>query len=401
LRGTANVGVHRKTSTQMGAKREKSSVYRCKRLSSRLACHYPRRITMKNSKSSRVIAVVSLSVAFAACTEPDRIAGTKSPTMPALSVSTAAVTAIDISNGFTGGGGRTISSTGIILGRIGTTRGWWTSPSPAFTPIDDNYVQGGNRNADAGGGDGTAILSTNGGPPWTSVTLASPAGIAAGKTIAHDINNLRVLVGKSFGPIVNAIRWDSPSAVPIVLPLPPLQYPAYQVTARSINNNNVIVGYVLETLPRNRSRYEALVWSGGTVSILPLPQGGTSQLASNINDAGVISGITEGSHPIRWTPKIGGGYDIAVSSIDVGGSNLDTGIDACGRITGGSDSGAWVWDGVSPAVILPGLAGPGHWGQASDISESGTAVGSSFVGTSKGSRVTRATIWTGLPACTP
>jgi uncharacterized membrane protein len=208
-----------------------------------------------------------------------------------------------------------------------------------------------------------------------------------------------VLVGNTLGSNVYAIRWDSPSAVPVQLPLPALQFPAYQVVARSINNAGTIVGYVNEILPKNRTRYEALVWSGSSVVILPLPPGGTTQLASNVNDAGVISGITEGSHPIRWTPRIGGGYDIAVSSIDVGRRNLDTGMDACGRMTGGSDQGAWVWDGTS-TVILPSLVS-GKPANGDDISEDGTVVGFSEVGTSKGRILTRATIWTGLPSCSP
>lgn len=357
---------------------------------------------MKSITGVRSIAVVSVSAILVACSASDRVAGVNSVSTPALSIfSATSVTAIDVSNGVTGGGGRTISSTGIVLGRNGSTRGWWQSPSPTFNALDNGYVEGGNRNADAGGDQGTAFLSTGGGAPWTSVALASPPGIAARATLAHDINDSRALVGNTLGSNVYAIRWDSPSAIPVRLPLPALQYPVYQGVARSISNNGTIVGYVLETLPRNKSRYEALVWVGGNVSILPLPPGGTSQLASNVNDAGVISGFTDGAHPIRWTPRVGGGYDIAVSSLNAGGSNLDTGIDACGRITGGSDSGAWVWDGVTAAVILPGLAGPGYWGAGADISESGTVVGSSMVGSSKGSRVIKSTIWTGLPACAP
>jgi hypothetical protein len=341
-----------------------------------------------------------LSSLFFACSAPDRVAGTADRPRPSLSLAaTATVTAVDVSNGITGGGARTISSTGVILGKNGTTRGWWQSPSPSFNTLDNGWVQGGNRNADAGGGQGTALLSTNGAGPWLSVTLSSPPGISAGATLAHDINGSRVLVGNTLGSSVYAIRWDNPSAVPVRLPLPTLQYPAYQVVARSINNTGTIVGYVIETLPKNRSRYEALIWSGNNVSILPLPAGSTTQLASNLNDAGVISGIVDGSHPIRWTPRTGGGFDVAVSSINVGGNNLDTGIDACGRITGGSDSGAWVWDGVSAPIILPGLAGPGYAANGFDISEAGTVVGWSMVGTVKGSRVIRSTIWTGLPAC--
>jgi hypothetical protein len=355
---------------------------------------------MNRPRVFEICLAVFTTSSLAACSAADRITETASM-KPALTLSAASVTAIDISNGLTGGGGRTISSTGIVLGRIGSVRGWWQSPSPTFTQIDDGYVQGGNRNADAGGGQGTAILSTNGGAPWVSVSLASPAGVAATATLVHDMNNARVIVGNTLGSSVYAIRWDNPSATPVRLPLPALQYPVYQGVARSINNNDVIVGYVLETLPRNKSRYEAIVWIGGTPSVLPLPPGSTTQLASNVNDAGVISGIVDGSRPIRWTPRAGGGYDIAVANLDVGGSNLDTGLDACGRVTGGSNSGAWVWDGVGAPVLLPGLAGSGHFGQAADISEDGTVVGSSFVGTSRGATITKATLWTGLPACSP
>jgi uncharacterized membrane protein len=231
------------------------------------------------------------------------------------------------------------------------------------------------------------------------VPLASPAGIAAGATVVRDVNASRVLVGQTLGSSVYPIRWDSPTAIPVRLPLPTLQYPVSQAVARSINNNGVIVGYVYETLPKNKTRYEAIVWSSTGVSVLPLPAGRTSQLASNVNDAGVISGITDNAYPIRWTPRIGGGYDVSVANIDTRPSNLDTGIDACGRITGGSNSGAWVWDGTSDPVILPGLAGPGRFGNAADISEDGTVVGSSYVWSSRGTNITKATIWIGLPPC--
>lgn len=355
-------------------------------------------IHLRELKTGLAIAV---SFSAAACSTSDKLVGVSAPRHTSLTLSAASVTVIDISNGVTGGGARTISRTGIVLGKTGSIRGWWQSPSPNITVLDNGYVQGGNRSADAGGDQGTAILSTNGGAPWVNVTLLSPPGIAAGATLAHDINDSRILVGNTLGSSVYAIKWDNPSATPVKLPLPPLQYPVNQSVARSINNNGVIVGYVYEALPRNKTRYEAIVWSGGTATVLPLPAGGTSQLASNINDAGVISGITDGAYPIRWTPSFGGGYDIAIANIDVRPSNLDTGIDACGRITGGSGSGAWVWDGASAPVLLPGLAGSGHFGQAADISEDGTVVGSAFAGTSKGATITRATIWTGLPACPP
>lgn len=355
---------------------------------------------MKKTQLTLLVGVIASTLLMSCESDDNVLAPGRSPHIMANVTTSSSITAIDISNGVADGGARTISNTGVILGKIGTTRGWWQSPSPSFTAIDNGWVQSGNRNADAGGTQGTALLSTQGGPPWTSVTLASPPGTAAGMTVAHDINDSRVLVGFTKGT-VRAIRWENPTAVPVVLPLPSLDYPVDQSVAKSISNSGVIVGYVIETLPKKRTRYEAIVWSGGSVSILPWAPGATSQLASNVNDAGVISGIVNGSHPARWTPRADGGYDVVVSTLDAGRHNLETGIDACGRVTGGSDVGAWVWDGVSAPVILPGPVGPGYAGWAYDISESGTLVGSSVVGMQRGNLVWHATIWTGLPSCPP
>jgi hypothetical protein len=59
---------------------------------------------------------------------------------------------------------------------------------------------------------------------------------------------------------------------------------------------------------------------------------------------------------VRWSPRADGGYDVLISSVDVGRAKVVTGIDGCGRIVGGSDQGAWVWDGTT-LVILPTLTG--------------------------------------------
>ena len=94
---------------------------------------------------------------------------------PAALINALGITATDISNGVDASseGPRTISATGVILGRQGaqatSLRGWWQAPAAAFTVIDNGHVQGGNRNADAGGDQASAILSTNGGSPWSSI----------------------------------------------------------------------------------------------------------------------------------------------------------------------------------------------------------------------------------------
>jgi hypothetical protein len=310
------------------------------------------------------------------------------------------VTPIDISNGIDGGpGGRTISHDGVILGEVSRLRSWWQSSASPPNILDSGFVNGGNRNADAAGGQAEVILSSNGGPPWTSVTLQSPPGTAAGNVLPSDINDSRVVVGRTVGTFNIPLRWPSPTSAPEQLSLAGIQYPVYIASARAINNSGDIVGYVLENLPKNKQRYEAIIWKGGSMSILPRPAGVTSQLASNINDGGVISGIADGIHPIRWTPRLDGGYDIVVASVDVGAANLETAIDACGRIGGGSDSGAWIWEGAT-VRFLPAIAGAGLWGLVRDLNESGTAVGTStqrFM--RKNARIQHATAWTGLGPC--
>jgi hypothetical protein len=361
----------------------------------------------------RAVVTVTFAIAvLSGCSNAGEPAAPRAAVEPAATIATSGIMAIDISNGVNAGvtgGPRTISDSGVILGRqgseTGSLRGWWQSPSPAFTAIDNGYLQGGNRGADAGGGQATVFLSTNGGAPWSSIAVTAPPGVCATCTLVRDLNDSRVMVGNTLGSNgIFAVEWSSPTAIPARLPTPTFQYPADQVIAASINNQGVIVGYAHEIVSTRGNtqtiRYEALVWSGGIAQILPLSPGATTQLASNVNDAGVISGIA-GSHPVRWTPRANGGYDVVASTVDVGSADLYTGIDACGRIVGGSDKGAWVWDGVSPAVFLPSITGAVVSARAMDINDAGTVVGTSAVGSSHGSAVFHATIWIGLGPCTP
>jgi len=352
------------------------------------------------------IAAVALLSACRDASQPTRPVGLQKP---AALINALGITATDISNGVDASseGPRTISATGVILGRQGaqatSLRGWWQAPAAAFTVIDNGHVQGGNRNADAGGDQASAILSTNGGSPWSSIAVAAPAGVCGTCTLVRDINDSRVMVGNTLGSSIFAIEWSSPTATPVQLQSPTTNFPASQVVAHAINNNGVVVGHVLESIPgkgkTQTTRYEAIVWTGGIPQILPLAPGATSQIASNINDNGVISGIA-GNHPVRWSPRADGGYDVLISSVDLGSANLVTGIDGCGRVVGGSDQGAWVWDGTT-LVMLPTLTGTAGIARALDINDAGTIVGASAFGSSHGSTVFHATIWTGVGSCAP
>ena len=324
------------------------------------------------------------------------------PPIVRLAASTSsAVTAIDISNGIAGGGGFAIAASGLIVGdRGGANRGWWQSPSPSFTPIDSGYVYGGNSFADVGDG-ARVLLSNNGAPPFTSVTLQLLSGVNPRAVVVRDINDSRVIVA-SLGTVYG-LRWDSPTSTPTeLLPGTP-GYPIQQVIPYSISSTGLIAGRLVVTVRKNTTKSVPVIWTGSnTATELPLPAGAVDGLASNVNAAGVVSGFwNDGrvSAPIRWTPRTGGGYDIAVLNLDVGGTNLSTGIDECGRITGGSPQGAWVWDPTAGLTILSGIGGSGVPGWSYSINANGQLVGSSYDGTGRNA-VYHATLWTGLPACT-
>jgi uncharacterized membrane protein len=200
--------------------------------------------------------------------------------------------------------------------------------------------------------------------------------------------------GQTYG-----LKWESPYAQPTKLLAPPLPYPVQQVLPMGINNSGDVAGWVVVAVRRNTIRYDAVVWSAaGTPTALPLAPGATSQTANAINDAGVISGAMNSRYPVRWTPDGAGGYNVAVLNVDTNG-NTRSGIDACGRIVGGSPAGAWVWDSQG-VTMLPSIGGMGLHGWSDTINEEGQMVGLSKAGQAKQAEL-RATLWTGLAPCTP
>ena len=235
------------------------------------------------------------------------------------------------------------------------------------------------------------------------MTLQLPAGGAALKTQIRDVNDARAAVGTSGSVDPYAYYWASPTAAPVRLSLPASPYPVIGSTARSISGTGLIAGSASVQLSRKSTRSEAVLWSGGVARLLPMAPAAVSQAASNVNDAGTVSGSMDdsrgGHYAVRWTPDGAGGYAVSVLT-SVAGAFPETGIDACGRISGGSPQGAFLWTGAT-AVILPGLGAAGLQGFAYDISESGEAIGYSMLGTSRGSPVSHPALWTGLGTCTP
>jgi hypothetical protein len=318
-------------------------------------------------------------------------------------VAASPITTIDLSSG-SGLAGRAlvIGNSGLVLGLL-DGRGWWQAPAPAFTRIDAGGLLGGNRIGDAAGGENNLLLSTSGGAPWTSVTPLRPAGISS--IVTADINDARVVTGFTLGVTPNhGLRWDGPGAVPVQLPLPALRYPAQLVRPVSISNSGLIAGYVNEGSVRGVTQSEAILWTPAGPVVLPSAPGATAQVASAVNDAGMVSGyvtIARNAHPARWVPNGSGGYTVAVANLVGGSDNVYTAIDGCGRVTGGSEQGAFVWDGVSPPTLLPSISGKVGPGIGLDINDAGQVVGTSVSVMTKKTTIRGPTLWTGLPPCTP
>jgi hypothetical protein len=109
----------------------------------------------------------------------------------------------------------------------------------------------------------------------------------------------------------------------------------------AINNNGVVVG-----AKTNGSNYEPLVSVNGTPWVsLPVPSGATSVFPTDVNDSGVIVGVSYSNwipSAVRWTPS-GGGYAVEILPRLAGDtSSYATGINNLGQIVGARNSLGYV-----------------------------------------------------------
>jgi uncharacterized membrane protein len=234
---------------------------------------------------------------------------------------------------------------------------------------------------------------------------------------------------------VAGIIWDGTIVKPAIyrdgtvteLPLLP---GATAGAARSLNNVGQVVGVCITTLP-DSTEYRACLWENGAVTALPIPAGTTQSEAYDINDVGGVTGNaittgvnpdgtaayrkdavvwqggsvsvitppwepvdlypqaidafgrvavsipdewTGGWYPARWTPDVPNGSTGTFEILDLAGDAFD--INDSGVVCG--------YDGVQQAVLWNGsertLLGmlPGHtWSYAYRINGAGTVTGSS------------------------
>lgn len=115
--------------------------------------------------------------------------------------------------------------------------------------------------------------------------------------------------------------------------------PSYQLqylgagSPAAINNNGIVVGAKL-----NGNNYEPLVSIGGSTWVpLPVPSGATSVFPTDVNDSGVIVGVSYSNwipSAVRWTPT-GSGYAVEVLPRLAGDTaSYATNINNLGQIVG-------------------------------------------------------------------
>lgn len=133
-----------------------------------------------------------------------------------------------------------------------------------------------------------------------------------------------------------------------------------------INNLGQIVGesYI------NATTSHAFLWHG-QMSDLGGLSGGVRSIAISINNLGIIIGGTFFSDnsifPFRWTPN-----DL-LQPMDLGGGIAFKILDD-GRMVGGKNNHAWLWNAPGPGTDLGGLPGFGYT-EAEDINQNGQVVG--------------------------
>ncbi|NTU55576.1 MAG: fibronectin type III domain-containing protein [Anaerolineales bacterium] len=147
----------------------------------------------------------------------------------------------------------------------------------------------------------------------------------------------------------------------------------------AINNNGVVVGAKV-----NGNNYEPLVSVGGAPwTPLPVPSGAMSVFPTDVNDSGVIVGVSydTGWNPVavRWTPS-GGGYTLDVLPRLAGdASSYATNINNLGQIVGARRALGYTPTGTgwlySDALGLVDLTTYGFWVWPNGINDSGFIIG--------------------------
>jgi hypothetical protein len=184
---------------------------------------------------------------------------------------------------------------------------------------------------------------------------------------------LLAMILMAFGPIAGVQAADGP--------------PNYQLqflgtgTPTAINNSGIVIGTRLV----GGSTYDPLVsLSGSPWAVLPVPGGAMSTFPTDVNDAGVIVGVSYdtawNATAVRWTPA-GGGYQVEILPRLAGdASSYATAINNLGQIIGArrvlgyvpASSSGWLYSDAQGVVDL--AATYGLWTYPTDINDQGQLI---------------------------
>jgi len=150
----------------------------------------------------------------------------------------------------------------------------------------------------------------------------------------------------------------------------------------AMNNNGVVVGRVLLS---GTSNYQPLVSSNGSPWVaLPVPNGAMSVFPMDVNDSGVIVGVSYSPQwnpvAIRWTPS-GSGYTVEeLPRLSGDTSSYATGINNLGQVVGARRAlgyaptgSGWLYSAQLGVVDL--AAQYGWWSWPSKINDLGQVIG--------------------------
>jgi len=199
-----------------------------------------------------------------------------------------------------------------------------------------------NSNKNVVGGRGGASLTAM---YWKSLDSA-PDDLVSGvysNTSAYGINNNQIIVGSVVNvfPTAIAVYWNSPTATPTILNLG-APYVGNTSAALKINDKNEIVGLGINIVTE-----EAIFWDSLTAIPIPLnliaPYTGEDSAANGINNKGEIVGYGKdglgNTLPLYWSSSTAN--PTTLSYISLGSNDIEANdINDDGIIVGFYDNGA-------------------------------------------------------------
>lgn len=231
---------------------------------------------------------------------------------------------------------------------------------------------------------------------------------------ALDVNNNRQVSGSSLvtsdpgstGSLLRAYRWTAGSMTNLgsMAPIPPSTSTNRYARGYAINDSGVVVGEF------NNDSSRAFVYANGAMTGLTRLAGNNDNgVAHDINNAGVIVGISSNGTVSRPTKWVNNGTTYVASDLGtIAGTASATGRAwsinqngvAAGLSTSGSTSQATLWNNGA-ITNLTSLGDGTRFSQAYGLNDNNVAVGASYtgqtvgqlIGTSSTTDITRAFVW--------